>query len=129
MKKLSIFAISLLFAGTAMFSSCGEAEKKKEEVKEVVEEVKETVKEEVKEAVDYTAMAAYYTATCVACHGANGEGNEAMKAPALAGENAKFDAAAWEKTIKEGKEGTIMVAFPDADAPNLVKYLNEKLGK
>lgn len=40
--------------------------------------------------------------TCVACHGANGEGNQAMNAPKLAGQEAWYVAS----SLKRFKDGT-----------------------
>jgi len=108
---LSIFTSTLLIAGFAMFSSCGENNGETDK------------KGGVKEA-DFTQMAAYYTANCLACHGAKGEGSIG---PALVGDKATFDVEGWKKTILTGQG--LMAGFPDADTDNLIKYLKEGLGK
>lgn len=72
-------------------------------------------------------------ATCVACHGAGGEGNEAVGAPALAGQHAAYLAAqlADFKAGRRGYEASdvggvamrgIAQALDDADIPSLAAY-------
>ncbi|MCB9764644.1 MAG: cytochrome c [Alphaproteobacteria bacterium] len=77
---------------------------------------------------------ALYTANCMACHGAKGDGN-GPAAIALDPKPRSFsDAAFWEgktnedikKVIKTGKPGTAMAPFPqlsDADVAALTTYL------
>ena len=51
-------------------------------------------------------------AQCQACHGANGEGNKALKAPKLAGQEAWYV----ESSLKKFKAGTRGTGDPDAAA-------------
>ena len=124
---LTIFAVVFLFGFTAMLGACGgDADNDADDDTAVVDEADvETPAEEP--AADFTAITEYYTSTCAVCHGANGEGNEALKAPALTGADA--DGEAFKTTILGGREGTTMAAFPDADVDMLVKYFKEGLGK
>ncbi len=130
MKKsfLTILAVVFVFGFTAMFTACGGDTANGDGDAEATTEMEETTDEPVAEepAEDFTAIAEYYAGTCVACHGANGEGNEAMKSPALVND---IDADKFKKAITEGVEGTTMQAYPDADADMLVKYFQKGLGK
>jgi cytochrome c oxidase subunit 2 len=71
--------------------------------------------------------------TCVACHGARGEGNEAIGAPALAGQHPTY-LAAQLADFKAGRRGYdasdiggatmrgVALALDDADIPSLAAY-------
>ena len=73
--------------------------------------------------------------TCIACHGANGEGNQALSAPGLAGQSESYLARQlWDfRNGKRGKEpgdtaGATMLpmaeALPDGDAiANVAAYI------
>ena len=73
--------------------------------------------------------------TCIACHGANGEGNQALSAPGLAGQSESYLARQlWDfRSGKRGKEpgdtaGATMLpmaeALPDGDAiANVAAYI------
>jgi cytochrome c oxidase subunit II len=74
-----------------------------------------------------------YTANCVACHQANGQGTPAMKAPALAGnklvtgaEEAPID------TVLDGRPNTAMqpfkLALSDAEIAAVITYLRNSWG-
>lgn len=77
-----------------------------------------------------------YTANCMACHGADGDG-KGPAAMALDPKPTDFtNAAFWEgkenkelkKVIKTGKPGTPMAPFPqlsDDDVANLIAYLRK----
>lgn len=72
-------------------------------------------------------------AICVACHGARGEGNEAVGAPALAGQHPAY-LAAQLADFKAGRRGYdpsdvggttmrgVALALDDADIPSLAAY-------
>lgn len=72
-------------------------------------------------------------ATCVACHGTRGEGNEAVGAPALAGQHPAY-LAAQLADFKAGRRGYdasdvggttmrgVALALDDADMPSLAAY-------
>ncbi|MCM8537959.1 MAG: c-type cytochrome [Lentisphaeraceae bacterium] len=71
-------------------------------------------------------------ATCAACHGANGEGNPATKAPALAGQDAIY-LARQIKNLKHGKRVSteplaagmlpMLALLKDEDIDGLVKHI------
>ncbi|HVU23331.1 MAG TPA: DUF1573 domain-containing protein [Opitutus sp.] len=73
-----------------------------------------------------------FVKACLVCHGAL---HRASFVPDLGIAKEKRDAAFWEKWIREGKEGTLMPAFAnanggpldDAQIASLVKYLAENL--
>ena len=65
--------------------------------------VEETVADEVVAAVDNAAGEALFT-PCIACHGANGEGNMALNAPGIAGQSESYlKRQLWE--FKNGQRG------------------------
>ncbi|MFQ5551273.1 MAG: c-type cytochrome [Gemmatimonadales bacterium] len=82
---------------------------------------------------------AAYTTTCVACHGANGEGNKALGAPAIAGQSAWYVQRQLQN-FRAGARGTAsadtygaqmramaMAIGSDADVANIGAFL-ESLG-
>ena len=74
-----------------------------------------------------------YAATCAVCHGAKGEGNEALKAPALAGSKIVTGPPAGQVAIVlNGKQGTAMQAFgsqlSDTDIAAVVTYTRNAWG-
>ena len=88
---------------------------------------------------DATAGKAMY-GTCIACHGANGEGNVALKAPKLAGQNDWYLVSQLKK-FKSGVRGAhpkdvegmqmapmAKILADDATINNVVAYINS-LGK
>jgi cytochrome c oxidase subunit 2 len=74
-----------------------------------------------------------YTATCAVCHGAKGEGNEALKAPALAGSKIVAGPPSDQLAIVlYGKQGTAMQPFggqlSDTDIAAVVTYTRNAWG-
>ncbi len=74
-----------------------------------------------------------YGTICVACHGANGEGNEALKAPALAGSKIVTGPTPGQVAIVlNGKQGTAMQAFgsqlSDTDIAAVITYTRNAWG-
>lgn len=74
-----------------------------------------------------------YNSMCVACHGANGEGNPALNAPAIAGgQISTGDLAAHINIVLNGKPGTAMAPFgpqlPDADLAAVITYERNAFG-
>ncbi len=74
-----------------------------------------------------------YGTICVACHGANGEGNQALKAPALAGSKiVTGPTPAQVAIVLNGKQGTAMQAFggqlSDTDIAAVITYTRNAWG-
>lgn len=76
---------------------------------------------------DAGAGKAKFNGTCAACHGAKGEGNDALKAPQLAGQ----DAATIAKKLTDFKSGAVAgttmpamtAGLSEADIANLAAYI------
>lgn len=79
--------------------------------------------------------------TCIACHGDQGQGNDALKAPAIAGQETWYVERQLNHFIK-GVRGThandtqgqqmramVMSLEPDKDVPALAAYINSLQGK
>jgi cytochrome c oxidase subunit II len=74
-----------------------------------------------------------YESTCVACHGAKGEGSPAIKAPALAGsKTATGEKNAHIDTVLHGRPGTAMAAFDkqlnDTELAAVISYERSSWG-
>ena len=73
-----------------------------------------------------------YQDTCVACHGAKGEGSPAIKAPALAGSKvATGPKEAHIDTVLQGKANTAMQSFKalgNADLAAVITYERNSWG-
>ena len=74
-----------------------------------------------------------YETTCVACHGAKGEGSPAIKAPALAGsKTATGDKNGHIDTVLHGRPGTAMAAFDkqlsDTELAAVISYERSSWG-
>ena len=74
-----------------------------------------------------------YETTCVACHGAKGEGSPAIKAPALAGsKTATGEKNAHIDTVLHGRPGTAMAAFDkqlsDTELAAVISYERSSWG-
>jgi cytochrome c oxidase subunit 2 len=74
-----------------------------------------------------------YESTCAVCHGAKGEGNPAVKAPALAGSKTATGAKeAHIDTVLNGRPGTAMAAFKeqmnDTDLAAVISYERSSWG-
>ncbi|HET7198895.1 MAG TPA: cytochrome c oxidase subunit II [Burkholderiales bacterium] len=74
-----------------------------------------------------------YQGTCIACHGANGEGSKAIKAPALAGsKTATGPKEAHIDTVLNGRPGTAMAPFAgqfsDTDLAAVISYERNSWG-
>ena len=74
-----------------------------------------------------------YEGTCAACHGMKGEGNPAIKAPALAGsKTVTGPKEAHIDTVLNGRPGTAMAAFgaqfSDTDIAAVISYERNSFG-